>query len=515
MFESLLQGLGAILDPLILLAMVTGLVGGVLAGAIPGLSATMAVALLLPLTYSMEPLVALSFMAGIHNGAAYGGSIPAILLRIPGTPAAVATTFDGYPMSRKGETVYALKLSALSSAVGGVASAIALMLLAPPLAQAALAFGPPEIFWVSVFGLVSTSVLIGKDPLKGLMAACIGLVLGSVGIDTVTGAERLTFGLLELATGLPLAIVLIALFGLPAALQIAERSGRSASGEPASEDAPIASRFANPKPSRPMREWCWRRILPAWVRGSGYGIFVGILPGLGGAVSSVIAYGSERRASRTPEAFGSGAIEGVAVAESANNADNAASMIPALTLAIPGSGVAAVVLAGLLIHGLEPGSQLFVDDAPIVFGYMWAFLITSVLLVVVGGALAIRVFSRILDVPPAILAPVIVILTVVGAFTYQNSFFAVYLLALLGVFGYFLDRLGFPAPPAILALFLGPKVEFNLRISLRISQDDWSIFFTRPISAVIALATLALVIAGIWRALDRERTAGHLERNEP
>ena len=472
MFDALLLGLSSALQPIVLLAMVTGLVGGVLAGAIPGLSATMAVALLLLITDSVTR-----------------SALDHMLLT---TPMRVCAA------SQQGKTFFALKLSVVSSAIGGLVSAIALMTVAPPLAQAALAFGPPEIFWVSIFGLVSTAVLIGKDPLKGLIAACIGLLLGTVGIDTVTGVERLTFGFLELSSGLPLAVVLIALFGLPAALQIAERSReQSRSATEALSGAATDTR---------LRDWPWRRLVPAWVRGSVYGVFVGILPGLGGAVSSVMAYGAERRASRVPDSFGKGAPEGVAVAETANNADNAASMIPALTLAIPGSGVAAVVLAGLLIHGLEPGTALFLDNPEIVFGYMWAFLFTSILLIAVGGTLAVRLFSRVLEVPAAILAPAVLILTAVGAYTYQNSLFHVYILAALGLVGYALDRLGFPAPPIILALFLGPKVEFNMRISLRISQDDWSILYTRPISAVIAAATLAIVIFGIVRAFRGSRT---------
>lgn len=501
MLESLSQGLFAIIEWQNLAAMVAGVVGGVTAGAIPGLSATMAVALLLPLTYGLNPLLALGLMAGLHNGAAYGGSIPAILLRIPGTPAAVATTFDGYPLAQAGRVAHALKVSVVSSAIGGVVSAVALMTLAPPLADIALLFGPTEIFWVSVFGITSTAVLIGKDPIKGLMSGCLGLLLGLVGLDHVTGVDRFTFGLIELSGGLPLPIVLMALFGVPAAWMMAEKRP---------EDSLNVSNLDLRKERDRLRNWPWRSILPAWVRGGLIGTFVGILPGLGGAVSSVVAYGSQKRAARDSASYGRGNTAGVAVAECANNADNAASMIPALTLGIPGSGVAAIVLAGLLIHGMEPGPQLFSERPDVVFGYMWAMLLTAMMLILVGGGLATKLFAQVLRVPPMLMMPIIVALSVIGTYTYENSIFNVYILFALGFVGYALDRLSFPVAPVILGLFLGPKVEYNLRVSLLISQDDWSVFWTRPLSLVIFLATILVIILpllqrGIKNAVIRWR----------
>ncbi len=502
MFEPLAQGLHAILEWQNLAAMVAGVIGGVTAGAIPGLSATMAVALLLPLTYGLNPLLALGLMAGLHNGAAYGGSIPAILLRIPGTPAAVATTFDGYPLAQSGRVAHALKVSVVSSAIGGMVSAIALMTIAPPLADIALLFGPTEIFWVSVFGIASTAVLVGKDPIKGLIAGCLGLLLGLIGLDHVTGVDRFTFGLIELSGGLPLPIVLMALFGVPAAWMMAEQKAK---------DGLDLTTLDSRKERDRIRDWPWRTILPAWLRGGLIGTFVGILPGLGGAVSSVVAYGSQKRAAKDADTYGKGNTAGVAVAECANNADNAASMIPALTLGVPGSGVAAIVLAGLLIHGLEPGPQLFTDKPDVVFGYMWAMLLTAIMLIFVGGGIATKLFAQVLRVPPMLLMPIIVALAVIGTYTYENSIFNVYLLFALGFVGYALDRLSFPVAPVILGLFLGPKVEYNLRVSLLISQDDWSVFWTRPISLVILLATIFVIVLPLVQhrikdAIQRYRT---------
>lgn len=507
MFDALFLGLSAILEWQNILAMAAGVIGGVLAGAVPGLSATMAVALLLPLTYGLSPLFALGLMAGMHNGAAYGGSIPAILLRIPGTPAAVATTFDGYPLARSGRVAHALKVSVLSSAVGGVVSAIALMLIAPPLADIALQFGPPEIFWVSVFGVASTAVLMGKDPVKGMMAGCIGLFLGMIGLDHVTGVDRFTFGLIELSGGLPLPIVLMALFGVPAAWMMAEKAPGAG--------LDVGGLDLKREKDR-LRDWPWRDILPAWLRGSSIGVFIGILPGLGGAVSSIVAYGSQKQASKDPESFGKGNTSGVAVAECANNADNAASMIPALTLGIPGSGVAAIVLAGLLIHGFESGPQLFTDHAETVFGYIWAMMFTSIMLILIGGGLATRLFAQVLRTPPMIMMPIVVGLAVIGTYTYENNIFNVYLLFGLGFLGYALDRLSFPVAPVILGLFLGPKIEYNLRVSLLISQDDPSIFWTRPISIGFALATILVIFYPLFRngatSLCRSWKAGRAAR---
>jgi putative tricarboxylic transport membrane protein len=320
------------------------------------------------------------------------------------------------------------------------------------------------------------------------------LFLGLVGLDHVTGVERYTLGLIELSAGLPLAIVLMALFGVPAAWMMAEKKPDE------SLDISVFSR--NEKSDR-IRYWPWREILPAWCRGGFLGIFVGILPGLGGAVSSVVAYGSQKRSAKDPESYGKGNIAGVAVAECANNADNAASMIPALTLGIPGSGVAAIVLAGLLIHGMEPGPQLFSDHPDVVFGYMWAMMLTSLMLILVGGALSTKVFAQVLRVPPAIMMPIIVSLAVIGTYTFENNIFNVYLLFALGFVGYALDRLDFPVAPVILGLFLGPKVEFNLRISLLISQDDLSILWTRPISIVIIVATVLVIFSPLIRRAVR------------
>lgn len=481
----MLEAVFLVLQWQVLLALVVGVFAGMVVGALPGISASMAVALLLPLSFGLTPLVALAILAGIQIGAVYGGAITAILLKIPGDPSSVVSIFDGYPMTQKGLAGRALRLSAVSAAVGGVIGVASLILLSPLLARVALAFGPPEIFWVSVFGLASLAVLLGDDPLKGVIACCAGLLIGAVGVDVVTGTERFTFDVLELTNGFPPAIVLAGLFALPVAFEMAERAMKSG--------LDIASiRAARAKDS--MRAWPWGPIGGAWARGSIIGIVVGILPGLGGLAAGLIAYGETKRASHDPSSFGKGNPAGVAVATCATSADHAAAMIPTLTLGVPGSSLAALVLAGVMIHGMEPGPQLFVEYAPTVYGYMLALLLASLAIVPLGGPFGTAVFAQVLRLPEILMIPVIVSLTVVGSYAAENNMFNVYVAFAFGLIGYGMDRLRFPIAPLILALFLGPKIEFNLGVSLTLSRGDWSILWTRPICIALIALTIAVLV---------------------
>lgn len=498
MIEPFYNSLWVILEWQNILAMLVGVIGGIIFGAIPGLTATMGIALLIPLTFGMSPLMALGMMAGIHNGGSYGGAIPAVLLRIPGTPGAIATTFDGYPMAQQGLAERALKIACVSSAVGGMVSAVSLMTLSPPLAEFALAFGPPEIFWISLFGLSSIAVLLGSDPIKGLMASCVGLLLGMVGLDHVTGYERFTFDTLELSGGLQLIVIMVGVYALPPAFQMAERAIMTG----------VKSKDLEFEGKSDMANWPWMQIFPAWIRANVIGIIIGILPGVGGVVGAFVAYNETKRSSKDPESFGKGNPVGVAVAECANNADNAAAMIPALTLGVPGSGLAALILAGLLIHGLEPGPRLFKEAPDVVYGYMWAMLFTSASLFVFGGIIATKLFANILRLAQVQLMPVIIALTVVGIYSFENSIFNVYLMLGFGLFGYAMERLKFPIAPLILGLILGPKVEFNLRVALRLSQDDWSILWTRPISIALIILTALVLAYPLISALLRRNKEG-------
>ena len=492
----LVDGLLATLAPGPLAAMLGASLLGVFIGALPGLNPVMAIALLLPLTYSMDPLVALGMVAGIYNGSMYGGAIPAVLLRIPGTPAAIATTFDGFPMAERGEAARALKIACWSSALGGMASAIALMTIGPLLARATLAFGPAEYFWIAMFGMASVGVMVGDDAMKGLLASALGLLLGTIGVDALSGTARFTFGQPWLLSGLDLIVVLVGLYALPPVLALAEKAdldGLSAA----------ALRL-----SRVRFTWSdVRGLVPTWVRSSLIGIGVGILPGAGGNIAAFLSYNAAKKASPEPETFGRGNPAGVAAAECGNNADNAASMIPALTLGIPGNVVAALVLGALLIHGLQPGPQLFHQNPVLIGGFMVQMFLTSLLILAVGGAAATRVFAQVQRLPGVLLVPTILVLMAVGVYVINGRVVDLWIMFAAGIAGYVLEKLAVPLAPIVLGLILGPMAEQSVRRALLISRGDASELVTRPISAAIALALLAVVLwplvrsgLGRWRA---------------
>jgi len=484
MFDSLIGALPAVLQTANLISIVVGVIMGIFVGAMPGLGATMAISVLIPFTFGLDPLVALGMMAGIYNGAMYGGSISAVLLRIPGTPAAVATSFDGYPMAMSGRASEALHVAVVSSAVGGMVSALSLMLLAPPLARVTLAFGPPEVFWVAVFGLASIALLMGKNPVKGLLSACIGLTVSLVGVDNITGYDRFTFGNLELAEGVNIVVLLVGLYALPPAFGLLEDADLKMA---VVGDRKLAGSLLS---SIPKMLGYWK----TWVRGSLIGIFVGILPGAGGSLAAFLSYNEGKRAAKDPDSWGQGNPEGVAAAEVANNADTSAAMIPALTLGIPGTPVAALVLGGLLIHGMQPGPMLFREHPQVVYGFMIQLFISAALLLAFGGTVATRVFAKVLHLPRPVLAAMVLSLMVVGVYAINTRMFDVYLMFGFGLLGYAMERLGMPLAPAVLGLILGEYAEFNLRLSLRMSRSDWSILWTRPICLVIIALILAVFL---------------------
>ncbi|WP_283643724.1 tripartite tricarboxylate transporter permease [Marinovum algicola] len=477
-----------------LTAMIGATLLGVFIGALPGLNPVMAIALLLPLTYSMDPLVALAMVAGIYNGSMYGGAIPAILLRIPGTPASIATTFDGFPMADKGEAAKALKIACWSSAVGGIASAIALMTVGPLLARVTLFFGPAEYFWIAIFGMASVGVMVGSDPVKGIMAAVLGLLIGTLGIDNLSGQARFTFGRTWLLGGLDLIVVLVGLYALPPVLQLAEKT-----------DLKGLSAAQLKLTNVPFKHGEVRGLIPTWIRASGIGIGVGILPGAGGNIAAFLSYNAAKNASDDPSSFGKGNPQGVAAAECGNNADNAASMIPALSLGIPGNVVAALVLSALTIHGLQPGPQLFHQNPVLVGGFMMEMLLTSVLIFALGGAVATRVFAQFQRLPGVLLVPSILILMCVGVYVINGRPVDLWVMLAAGLAGYFLEKVNVPLAPIILGMILGPMAEQSVRRALLISRGDATELLTRPISAALALATLLVIAWPIAKAMRRRR----------
>ncbi|WP_254884886.1 tripartite tricarboxylate transporter permease [Salipiger sp. HF18] len=429
MYSDLLHALPDVFAWTNFAAVVIGVIAGIVVGAMPGLSATMAISVLVPFTFGLEPLVALGLMAGIYNGAMYGGAIPAVLLRIPGTPAAVATTFDGYPMAQKGEGGFALQVAVVSSSIGGIASAFALMLLAPPLSKVTLLFGPSEVFWVAVFGLASIIFLLGGNPVKGLISACFGVFVSVIGSDPIYGNDRFTFGQLEMLDGINIVILLVGLYALPPVIDLLET--------PLKTDGVNSSKLGTQSlwKALPRMKSYWK----TWLRGSLLGIWIGILPGAGGSMAAFMSYNEARRTSKHPETWGEGEPEGVAAAEVANNADTASALIPALTLGIPGTAVAAVMLGGLLVHGLQPGPMLFRDNPDVVFGFMWQFLFGAILLVLLGGSLATNSFARLLNLPRPLLGSVIIVLMLIGVYSIHGRMFDVYLMLGFGAIGWVMD----------------------------------------------------------------------------
>lgn len=483
-FGQIYAAVPLVLAPDVMLAMVVGTIVGIAVGALPGLSATMGIAVLIPLTFAMSPLVALGMIAGIYNGAMYGGSIPAILLRIPGTPAGIATVFDGHEMAKSGRARLALDISLASSSIGSAVSAVALLLVAPPLAAVALKFGPADYFWLAIFGMTTIAVLLSSNPAKGFLSACFGLVLGMVGIDSMTGTERFTFGSLDLLSGVNIIVLLTGLYAIPPALDLLmgrttiNTEGLSITGE--------RERFR------------WSSLIPVWIRASAIGLFIGLIPALGGNVAALLAWNEQRRVTRDP-AYGKGAPDGLAAPECANNADTAATLIPALTLGVPGNAVAAVILGAMLVHGLRPGPELFRDNAGTVYGFMLAMLITSGLMFVIGK-LGARAFVNVLRLPPLLLGPMVLALTTVGIYAVQNSIFDVWMMLAFGLIGFGMERLDIPTAPAVLAVILGPMAEASFRRALRIG-GEFGYFVESPISLILVALIVLVVLTPAWRAL--------------
>jgi putative tricarboxylic transport membrane protein len=467
-----------------IIALVGGTIGGIVIGALPGLSATMGVALLIPLTFTMNPAQALIMLASIYAGAVYGGSISAILIHTPGTPASAATAIDGYAMTKKGLGGKALGVSTVSSGIGGFISGLALLLIAPPLSKISLMFGPAEYFLLAVFGLTIIGSLVGDSVVKGLISGVIGLLVGSVGVDIISGYPRFTFGLTPLESGISFIPALIGLFSMSQVLTL--------SAQNKSANAVEIGSLGNVRVTPTLKELknLWITIL----RSSIIGIIVGMLPGAGGDIASWVGYNEAKRFSKEPHKFGTGNPEGVAASEAANNAVCGGALIPLLTLGIPGSATTAVMLGGIMIQGLIPGRELFTKYADVTYMLIIGFILAQLVLVIVGLAAA-RYLPIITRVPSKYLAPIIIALCVIGSYAINLSLFDVGVMFFFGLLGYYMKKNGFHPAPVVLGIILGPMAEKGLRTALQLAQGNpFRYFLTSPLSDIlIALILLSLL----------------------
>jgi putative tricarboxylic transport membrane protein len=495
-FAPVLDGFGVVLEPTNLLYCLIGVVVGMLVGVLPGLGPAATIAILLPITFGIEPVTAIIMLAGIFYGAQYGGTITSVLLRLPGEASSVVTVFDGFALARQGRAGTALGIAAIGSFIGGTVSVVALTLVAPLVAGFALDFGPPEYTALALLGILLVSTVSSGSRVKALVAACVGLLLATVGRDTFSGAERFTFDNLNLADGLDFVPIAMGLFGLGEILYNLEERHRTV-------HAP--SKVANVWPSGKDL----RQSSGAIGRGSVLGFFLGILPGGGATIASLAAYALEKRRSKTPERFGKGAVEGVAAPESANNAAATSSFIPLLTLGIPANGTMAVIFGALLIQGVAIGPQLVTQEPELFWGVVNSMYIGNILLLIMSIPL-VGLFVRILRVRPAILAPITVMITLIGVYTVNTSVFDIVLVIVFGALGYLMKKLGFEPGPLVLAFVLGSLLEDSLRRSLLIFEGDATGFLTRPISGtLLVLFVLVALLPAVQVLRHRRRAAAH------
>ena len=493
MFEYLMAGFANVFQPMNLLLTVFGTVVGVVIGCLPGLSGSMGIILLLPLTYTLEKSAALVMLCGIFCGSMFGGSVSAILLRTPGTPSATATLLDGYPLAQQGKAGKAIGIAAFSSFIGGIISTICLIFIAPQLAKVALKFHSADYFALALFGISIMASAAGKNILKGLISGAIGLLISMVGTDPLVGAARFNFGSTKMLIGFPQLAVLIGVFA------ISEVFTQVQGGKNVVEIKEQA--VTNVFPS--FKEI--KGFLLAAIVGSLIGVFIGIVPGTGGAIAVFMAYNVAQKISRHPERFGHGSYEGVAAPEAANNGTTGGALIPMLCLGIPGDTVTSVMLGALTLIGVTPGPQLFTQNASIVYA-IFAGMIVIQFLMLGFGVLFARVAPKVLRIPVKYLMPIIMALCIVGAFCLSNQVYHVTVAIAFGFIGYFMKKFNFPGAPLVLGVILGPIAEKNLDRALQLSRNDWSVFFRRPIALTFILLSIGMILWTIISNIRKEKT---------
>lgn len=489
MIDNLILGFSTVANFPAIFAIIAGVLIGILCGVLPGLSASTAVALMVPFTFGMDPVVSILLLVSVYLAGEYGGSITAIAIGTPGTPAAAATMLDGYELTKQGKPGLALTTSVVASSIGGMIGAIVLFAFSEPLAKVALSFGAPEYFALAIFGLTIIASLASDNLTKGFIVMFLGLFLKSIGLDPFTGEERFTFGIPKLMDGLSFIPALIGLFAMASVFTGIEKAMDKAKQ--------VKLSFAMPKIRELLGMW------KVYLHSSLLGSIIGVLPGAGATIASFICYNEVKRFSKKKDQFGTGCLEGVAAPEAGNNAVVGGSLVPLLTLGIPGSATAAVLIGALMLHDIQPGPLLFQTNGEVVYG-IFAGLFLACFAQLFFGLLGVPLWVKVISAPRALLLPVIAAISVVGAYGYNNSVVDVWVMFGFGLLGYLLKKYHYPVTPIILALVLGGILEENFRRSLMISEGDYSIFFTHTISAVLlVLAALSLLSPILFNRLAK------------
>ena len=480
-FELYLAGLSYFSNPIIYVASFLGVLVGIIFGALPGLTATMTIAVFIPFTFGMDPIVSFAFLLGLYTGAVYGGSISAILINIPGTPSAIATSLDGYPMCQQGRAGEAIGISTVSSALGGFFSVIVLCLAAPLIANLAIKFSAEEYVGITLIGLSIIAIISPGSTVKGLIGGVLGLILGTVGIDSISNYPRMLFGQAELIDGISVIPVMIGVYGLAEMFtQISSNVNKKVVTQKLTKVVPSFKDI--------------KRLMPTIFRSSIIGTFIGAIPAAGGSIAALVAYGQEKKFSKNKHLLGTGIIDGIAAPEAANNASTGGALIPMMTLGIPGDPMTAVLMGGLIIQGLRPGPILFQQQMPFVSSIFISLLLSVVFMLIIGLGGA-RIFSKLITVRKNYLIPAILVFCLIGSYAINNSVFDIWTLIIAGLVGFALKQVKFSVAPIILGMILGPLFESNLRRSIMLSQGDWSTFVTRPYS-LFFLVVVFLILAG-------------------
>ena len=483
--ENIINGFVSLLSLDNFIAMNVGLCAGIIMGALPGLTATMGVAVLLPLTYGMDPTAGILLLLGVYCGGTYGGSITAILIRTPGTPASAATVLDGHPLAQCGQGGRALDMAIKASTIGGLISAVMLLFLAPQIANFALKFGPAEKFTLALFGLTIIAAICSKDLLKGLSMAALGIFISCIGIDSIMGVPRFTFGNMYMEGGIELIPALIGLFAFSEIMNKV-RDIKVPVGE-------VGEVKGDKVTGRELTA-----CMPTIVKSSLIGTLIGAIPGTGAAIASFLSYQEAKRASKHPEEYGHGSIEGISASEAGNNGVTGATLIPLLTLGVPGDSITAVLLGALTMQGLVPGPMLFSTHGTTMYAIIIGLLFVNVFMFL-QAKVFIKPFSQVTKIPVNVLIPVLLVVSVTGVYATNNAIFDVWVAIVMGIIGYVLIQADYPVTPLLLSLILGPMAEKNLRQAIQLSRT-WTTFFTKPICIVFILLSAASIVFSLMRS---------------